>query len=316
MDYVLVSLAALCIAGQFNVNKLYSKRAPKGTLWLLLFPAAVALATIIGFLALNGFRLRITTFGLLMAMGFGLVSALSNACGIMAVSKGSVGIYTTFMMLGGMLLPYLYGIIFLNEAVRVFHIIGVILLIAALFIPLMRNKKSEKQSLNKVFVFLCSFVFILNGLSSILTKVHQINANAMANYDFIILENMFVFVFVAIAAAIFCLTNAVKNKRNAASPESNAPQSAEQSPTEEAVKPKIWLLVLICVAFAVFSSAGYLLLLISASKLPASTLYPFTTGGSTILSTVIAAIIYKEKITLPIALSLTVMLAGTVLFIF
>ena len=44
--------------------------------------------------------------------------------------------------------------------------------------------------------------------------------------------------------------------------------------------------------------------------------YPFVTGGSGILTTLAAALFFREKITLKGYISLILMLAGTVLFVF
>ena len=48
--------------------------------------------------------------------------------GIKVLSLGSLAIYSMFMMLGGMLVPFFYGITFLHETISVGKVIGTVLL--------------------------------------------------------------------------------------------------------------------------------------------------------------------------------------------
>jgi multidrug transporter EmrE-like cation transporter len=72
----------------------------------------------------------------------------------------------------------------------------------------------------------------------------------------------------------------------------------------------------VCTAFTVVSTGGFLLQLIANKSLDPSMLYPFVTGGSTVFSTIIAFIVFKEKINLNVLISLALMLVGTILFMF
>mgnify|MGYP005923470489 CR=1 FL=1 len=119
VDYIMISGAALCIAGQFTFNKLYEKKIVNGTLHLFLFPVLTAAVSALLIFFLNGFTLRWGSFTAGLAAANAVVSILSLLCGIVVVRYGSVAVYTMFMMMGGMFLPYVFGLIFLDEKATV-----------------------------------------------------------------------------------------------------------------------------------------------------------------------------------------------------
>ena len=324
VDYIMISGAALCIAGQFTFNKLYEKKIVKGTLHLFLFPVLTAAVSALLIFFLNGFTLRWGSFTAGLAAANAVVSILSLLCGIVVVRYGSVAVYTMFMMMGGMFLPYVFGLIFLDEKATVCRIIGMVVLIAALILSAVpqggagkggqANRQggagktsqtgsggepaAEKTKPRKLFYLLCAAVFVLNGSVSILSKVHQTNAAALSEYDYMLWNYIFLF---ALACVSFGVCYALSRKKGAGEIGGGKAFGAACG---------------VSAGYAVISSLGFLLLMRAAKTLPASVMYPFSTGGSIILTTLAARIFFKEKIGVLTWCSLALMLAGTVLFIF
>ena len=56
--------------------------------------------------------------------------------GIKVLSLGSLAVYSMFMMLGGMLVPFFYGAFFLNESISAAQIVGTVLLSLFIILPL------------------------------------------------------------------------------------------------------------------------------------------------------------------------------------
>ena len=67
MEYLMLTAAAVAIAGQFSLNKLYEKRIVRSKNHLLIFPIAVSAVSAAMFLCLNAFSLQATGFGVGMA---------------------------------------------------------------------------------------------------------------------------------------------------------------------------------------------------------------------------------------------------------
>ena len=63
------------------------------------------------------------------------------------------------------------------------------------------------------------------------------------------------------------------------------------------------------------SGLGYLFQLIPAKTVPAVVLYPFVTGGSIVLSTILARIFFREKVSKPAFAGIVMAVIGTSLFL-
>ena len=315
MEYVFILLAALCIGVQFNVNKIYGKVSPKGIIGTLMFPFIATFVSALVVFCVNLFKIKFTWFGILMATIGSVISVISLMVGILATGRGRVGVYTTFMMLGGMFLPYMYGL-FTGDSITVGKIIGMVVLIGALIMSVLPSKegRESKQPIKVSFIILCSIAFILNGCTSIISNIHQKNvALQMPTFDYVITSNLFQFVLAGIALLVAFII--IKNKQKKNCSLKNEADTTEKETKSSSLKTALIILG-VCSLFAIVSTGGFLLQLIANKTLEPSLLYPFVTGGSTVFGTLIAAVMFKEKINLPTIISLSLMVVGTVLFIF
>ena len=98
-----------------------------------------------------------------------------------------MAVYTLFLMAGGMVLPFLWGAFFLHESFSWLRLFGLLIILCGVIFANMGGNKMETKHL-----FLCFAVFILNGIVSIVSKMHQIEAVlARVNpKEFIVLGNM------------------------------------------------------------------------------------------------------------------------------
>lgn len=310
MEYFLITLSTLCVAGQFTFNKLYQKYVVKNMTSLLLLPVLTGVIAVLMFLCMNGFSLAYGSFSFIIATAEALVLTLSMLCGIFVVKYGRVAVYTVFMMLGGMLLPFIYGLIFLGEQLSVFKVIGMVVLIAALFLSVAPDKSVRGERPKAVFYILCFAVFCLNGGVSILSKVHQINAQAIATKDYMIWLYM-----MQLTISLLCFGGYLLFFRRKTQPVAENIKE-ESAASKNNTKKIVLLALLICLGYMLFSGFGYLLQLNAAKNIAASLLYPFITGGSIVFSTLAAWAVFKEKINLFTWISLGLTLAGTILFVF
>lgn len=310
MQYFLIVLSTLFVAGQFTFNKMYQKYVVKSTAALLLFPVLTGIIAVALFLSLNGFSLAFGAFSFGIAVGEAIVLTLCMLCGIFVVKFGRVSVYTVFMMLGGMLLPFIYGLIFLGEPLSVFKIIGILVLVAGLILSALPDKNSAGEKPKPVFYLLCFAVFCLNGGVSILSKVHQINADAIGTMDFMVWLYLMQ---LSISALCFGVYMLFFRKKNAFPASENLSEKEERRRAFQ--KSALWAF-LISLGYMLFSGFGYLLQLNAAKEIEASLLYPIVTGGSILFSTLTAWAVFKEKINLPLWISLALTFIGTVLFMF
>jgi len=200
-------------------------------------------------------------------------------------------LYTMFLMTGGMLVPYVFGLVYLDEIFSVLRFFGIILIVLAVVISNMGAIKPTKKQL-----FMCCAVFFLNGFMSVTAKIHQADIGAHLNP---VNTQSYILIMSAIKV-IICFLIVFTMKRKKKREQSNVP----------------FLKVLpVYILSALFDGCSYYLQLIGAKDIPAGVLYPLITAGSIILSAFAGMIVFDEKPSKNQWIAMAVCLAGTCMFI-
>jgi drug/metabolite transporter (DMT)-like permease len=170
-----------------------------------------------------------------------------------ALSRINLSLYSLFAMLGGMLLPFLQGLIFYDEVLTLGKIVCVVLISAALFF-------SVSGTIGSHGLIFYIGVFVLNGMSGVITKLFESAPylkTSAAGYS--VLSTAMT---VLISGIILLL-----------------------------IKKQGVHIVKKAIAFAfcggILGRVANFLLLLALAVLPASTQYPMVTGGTMIVSTLI-----------------------------
>ena len=289
MQYMMLTSAALLLAMDFAMNKIYQKLRGTSLKASLLFNSVLGFATAIIFFAVNKFKLSFSPYSAIMAMLMTTLVMSYNVIGFRILKQGSMAIYSLFLMTGGMVLPYIWGLVFLNESFSVVRTIGLIVIIGGVYLS---NFSGEKINLKQICM--CISVFVLNGFVSIISKMHQIEINyqCVSTIDFIILGGIFKFF---IAGLMFLI---LSRRADEVGEKNNFAKS-----------------LIIIIASAVIGGASYFLQLYGAKSMPATVLYPFITGGSIVFSTLVGAVTFKEKLSKKLIISVVLCFVGTIMFI-
>ena len=299
--YILIFLAVLCFTGQFAFTKIYEgaiKQTVSTSLVMLTVTGTFGAAL---YLLIGGFRLQFSAISVLYAAIFALVMIPYYIIGIKALSYGSLAIYGMFMMLGGMLIPFFYGIFILSEDITIGKLLGTVLL--TIFIVLQALSKGEDNdeirenknvSSRRAFFFLCIIIFVLNGLTGIIAKAHQISERAIDEISFTVISCFLTALF---SLLLLCLTR----------------RKEKVGTVLSALKPKPLLIMLL---IGGTTHTGNFLHLTAAGDVPASVQFPIVSGGVIALSAIISAFAFKERLTCKEWISVTGAFASTVLFAF
>lgn len=287
--YLLLIIAAIGTAGNFALTKIYQKTVGNTARESIVFNMLIGLFSSIVFWFFGGCRVEYTPFSGLMAFLMSLFVGVYTMIGFKIMSMGSVTVYTIFLMLGGAVVPYIYGIIFLNETVNFAKVIALLLIVAAVILNCM-EKNANKQS--GYFILLCIVVFLLNGATSVISKIHQIETEyAVVSADaFVLLKSIVRFLLFAVML----------------------PFSTRKTLEKKPVSGKMYLLIL---ASAVVSSCASVLQLIGASYLPATVLYPIMTGGTIVMTSLFDRICFAQRINRTTKLSIVICMLALILFL-
>lgn len=286
-NYLQVLAATILLAFDFALSKKYQKSCGTSVTAGLSFNALNGMLTAAIFFFLSGCKFTFSPFSILLAFAMSLFGLTYSIIGFRILKSGNMAVYSLFLMTGGMTLPYIFGVAFLDEKLTGLRIIGLIVIIAAVVLSNRGGRLTSKEQ-----VLLCIAVFILNGMVSIVSKCHQIDLTygAVDSTQFVMLSGIAKFILSSLALLIF------RTKQK------------QETPNAKAVLP-------IVAASALIGGVSYMLQLIGAKALPATVLYPMVTGGSIIFSAFAGKIFYKEKISKYQWISIALCFAGTCMFL-
>ncbi|MBO5858517.1 MAG: hypothetical protein J6R20_01930 [Clostridia bacterium] len=282
MMYGFLAVSALLFALQFLFNQQYQKISGDGTNSAVTLSLYLHGISFFLMFVLNGFKLDFTWFSILMAALYAAVVLGYSFSSLKAFKTANLSVFSIFAMLGGMLLPLAYGVIFRNEGFPLTKIICVVLIGVATAMSFEKGKKT-KGSLKYYLA-----VFVLNGLVGVISTIHQTKPElAVDSRSFMATVN----ICVVIACVVYQLT--VNKKITIVSPKEFG----------------------YLAGYAGCNGIGNLLCLIALTNLPASVQFPIVTGGTMFFSTAVS-IIRKEKPSARTVIASLIAFAATVLMMF
>lgn len=275
--YILLSAAVMLFSSQFLFNQKFQEQCGADLTSSMLFSL---LSSICGFAVLfviNGFKTDFSLFSFLMGIVYSAVGLLYTFASIKAFEKVNLAAYSVFAMLGGMLIPSVFGIIFNGEEISLFKILCYAFTVAALLFTV--EFKGEKKYY--------ALVFILNGLTGVISVIHQ------SNTAYRIVDSISFLILARASASIMCIPFCAKHFN-----------SVRKMITKNSVVYSL--------GFAIFCGVGNLFVLIALKHLPASVQYPIITGGVMLVSLIIS-IMRKENVNKKNAIATAIAFVSSVL---
>lgn len=211
-------------------------------------------------LLIKGFSFEFSPFALIMALCSTVNGLLFSFCSLKALGKINLSLYSLFSMLGGMALPFMSGILFHGEPFTVGKAVCFVVITLAL---LMTIEKGEKKG--NILYYLGVFTF--NGMSGVISKLYQaLPFDKISPTGYSVLKAMTSF---TICLLVLFFLRKDKRKLN-------------------------WSCIFAIGGSGILSHLGNWLLQVSLVTLHASAQYPFVTGGTMIVSTVISMFTDKK----------------------
>lgn len=267
MKYILVITAAALFSGQFIFQRRYGKTEGDGLRAALIFGLLTSLVRIPLCFAIYGMHYEFTPYGLGIA-ALSAAASIGTVCfSAKAFGCTNMALYSMFMMLGGMALPFAAGLFFFGEPLTPGKGIGCLLVIAAMLLG-----TSLKTGGGFAGLRYCLAVFVFNGMAGVLAKFNQHGGRGLDSGAY--------FLAGGVLSALICSAALFLRFR----------------------KEKLRFLVTPGAAlsaaalFGICSGLGNLFLLIALETLPASVQYPLVTGGTIALSALFG-LIRHEKLT-------------------
>lgn len=168
MQYILLAVTATALMFQNVFKQEFDRRTKNGAMF---FSGLISLFAMLFFLAVNR-DWEYDNGTLPYSAGFALSYLCATLFAVLAIRNGSLA-KTALILSYSLLIPTLYGILFLGEPISVTMGIGSPCLVLSLFL-INYEKETDARKVTWRWVFSVTMAFIGNGMCSVIQKAEQI----------------------------------------------------------------------------------------------------------------------------------------------
>lgn len=233
----------------------------------------------------NSFGLGAT--GLLISLCSGVMLSVSGYCGIMCLKTGTVSVSSIFST-AGILIPIIAGVFF-GIPVSAVQCVGLALFFVSAFL-LIRDSRNTTGKFTAGAFFLLVGCLFAEGLT-------MLSQQAFTKYVPDGSVSAFSFITFCIAALSNLIMFAFFRKKKTAVPGNDKPESSDPAVSHSQPVRLSRRLTVCGVALAVAVFVINQFATMSTALVSPVILFTFINGGGAVISTVVAAIMYKEKLT-------------------
>ncbi len=263
MNTILLLIIILGMAAQNVLKKAYDVRTnQKG---VFVFNAATILAATLFFVVTNGAHFDFEVGVLPYAAGFAASYALNGICFVYAIGCGSLSL-TSLVTSYSLMVPTLYGLIFLHEKAGIYFYIGLAMLAVSLMLI---NYSKYDTKISAKWLILSFLSFLGNGLCCTIQKAEQLAFNGGYKNEFMILALLIAFIATGLVAC-----------------------AKERGEFKLSIK-KGALLALVCGAA---NGLVNLLVMILSAAMSVSVMFPLISAGGIVVTFLISFFIYRENL--------------------
>ena len=258
-----------------NITKnWYSRKISTSTRGTWFFVLVQCLATAVLIFAINGGMGEFSWYSLFMGLIFGVVGTLQLITFMYAIAIGPFS-YSSVISSMATLIPTLAGAIFWNEKISIFQWIGIALMVVCIVFSTDKPKTRDDRKVGTKWLLIILSSTVLGGFIGILQKMHQTSVYKEQTSLFLVSSFL---ISAAIAGVMMVIC---RNKRQG------------DNVTPAAKTAWKWLIPLISGLSFAFP---HIINLYLSGVLEAAIMFPVVNLGPLVLTTVAAAVIFKEKL--------------------
>ena len=233
---------------------------------------------------------QVTPYSLVFATATVICSAISLILMLKVYEKGQIAIINILVTVGGIILPCLWGVLFLNEELSGRSIMAILIMIGAVFFVIDRNGEKIKKDL----IWMCVVIVIANCMITMLGKQHQIEVR----YDTV--DTLSFSIWVGVIRTILFGTLGI-------------PYLVCKAGWRRV--PGVSKSVTLAVISSVVSSCCYIITLVTAMVLPVVITSPLGTGIGMVMSSFLPWVLYREKLKKKQIVGVILSFIGVILFL-
>lgn len=263
MNIIILICVTAAIVFQSVAKKQYNTYT--GGKGAYIFNSVTTLTAAIFFLLTDkgGFQFRFALIPYIL--GFAVCYGSAILFSFLAIREGFMSL-TSLATSYSLIIPTLYGLLFLKEKAGALLVIGLVFLFLSLF--LVNGKKGASSGLTVKWLIFALLAFLGNGLCSTVQTAQQRAFSGEYKSEFMIIALLILAVFFGIIAAV------------------------KEKEVLRLCINKSWITLLNGTA----NGFTNLFVMVLSRRMPASIMFPVISGGGLILTSLISIFIYKEKL--------------------
>lgn len=198
--YMLILFIRAAVGGLSNgFIKQYQKTAPKGNAAYCLYCLIMSVCAMAYFFISGGFKIAVNLPTVLYSIAAGVDTVVVVILSVVAMKYIDLLTLSFSQSCGSMIIPVLFGILFLNEQTSLLFWISAFLMAAAVLLPII-VKGRPKEHGTVVGYICCVILFFANGMYLVLLKLFQNSPIVTDENAYCFLMNLVMF---AVTAAGF-----------------------------------------------------------------------------------------------------------------
>lgn len=264
MQYLGLVSTVVLLSLQNIARKQYNVRFNPSNAYL--FSAVTSLFALIYFAVLSIGTFSFDISVLPYSIGFALSHGSASLGLFLALKYGPLSITLLFSSYS-LIIPTLYGIFALQEELKIFGYIGIVLLFVSIFL-VNRKQKDEKTKINLKWVFFVILTFLGNGMCSTVQKMQQLAFDG--GY-----KNEFMVVALAISTTIIFVASMYDRK---------------------SVRKEFVSCIPLGGVTGLSNGITNHLVMVLTGLIPTAILFPIISAGGIVLGFVLAVTVYKERL--------------------
>ena len=171
LSYGMLTLSTTMFGTQFFFNDIFRRNYGNHlrAIFVSIFGGGLfglAALMIIQMISNGGIVFEYSNYSFIMALINNANSFLLSYCGLKALGKINLSLYSLFIMLGGMVMPFVSGILLHGEPLSIGKVLCFITIILSLFVV-----KGVGSGTSGTLLYIG--VFVLNGMAGVLSKLYH-----------------------------------------------------------------------------------------------------------------------------------------------
>lgn len=198
MSYIYLIIFVLLSGSQMLFNKLYASKTQRTTASYLMYLILMGSSAAVCFFLMAGCNMQGDTISYGLSFIACLSVILNTVVSLICMSYVNLPTVTVTQNAGQLVLPAIFGAIFLHEEINMMKLIGILLIMVAFFATYYGNTKQTVQK-NSQKNWICILFFFTCSFGTIIHKLFTLSGSIASNEAYLSMLNVYMVPMISLA---------------------------------------------------------------------------------------------------------------------